>query len=184
MSANDAYENAPQMNQNTVTREMMAWIRQDVLKCKSCHGKGTVECYRDADETCLECQSKRVLLAEYDELRSQDPALESQLAEFKERCEELRIAWKVTKEQLAEARKDTERLVFLVEKGLCVLSTLVLGEMRYWLADRDAYIQPGYFLSARAAIDAAGALRAKSDTLASSEGLPTDTVPSQGGRDS
>ncbi len=239
---NDAYENAPQMNQNTVTREeceaiiehnpsgaetqtvRLARAHLELLDAFSAQkailsatlaswarAKNIIERAGELSTGWKHGTEGRHLLAiqlilsgsepSECELRSQKAALEDQLAEYagwapdqflryqeehrklQESYRDLdqrrfdiesqlagaRILLKALGESenaaLIEARKDTERLVFLVENGLCVLSTLVLGEMRYWLADRDAYIQPGYFLSARAAIDAAGALRAKPEAV-------------------
>ncbi len=92
--------------------------------------------------------------------------LESQLAEANERCEELRIAWKVTKEQLAEARKA------LVEAGC----TLYAVGMEYCHLEKPVpdmcLAANGHVNLAIDAIDAAGALRAKPE----SDWKPSDPV--------
>lgn len=53
----------------TMTKEMLGWIRRDISHCGKCYGTTKVECYRDADETCMECQSKQLLLVELDATR-------------------------------------------------------------------------------------------------------------------
>ncbi len=98
----------------------------------------------------LELSERVVNLArERDELRNQKAVLESQLAESKERCDELRIAWKVTKEQLAAHRS------LLVRCN----SFLSVAPMSYPYNDQSHELRVS--ISAKLTIDAAGALRAK-----------------------